>query len=114
VLFIDEAAAARAAIRGNVEALGLGGMSRIWRRDATRLGECAPMRPFDLAFIDPPYGKGLAVAALASLAGGGWLRSGALAVVEESRRGEFSAPDGFEPVKERAYGDTVVRFLAFQ
>ncbi len=111
ILFVDESAAARAAIRANVEALGLGGMSRIWRRDVTRMGRCAPMRPFDLAFLDPPYGKGLGEKALAALASGGWLKPGALVVLEESARADLAPLSGFTPVDAREYGDTRVHFL---
>src|SRR6478735_9674363 len=37
-LFVDDGVEARALLRGNVETLGLGGTSRIFRRDATKLG----------------------------------------------------------------------------
>src|SRR5215216_6470692 len=53
-------------------ALGLGGVTKVYRRDATNLGPAHPMEPFSLAFLDPPYGKGLAEKALASLRDGGW------------------------------------------
>ena len=64
-LFIDDGAQARALIRQNVEALGLGGITRIFRRDATRLGAAHPNEPFGLVFLEPPYRKGLAEKALA-------------------------------------------------
>ena len=73
-LFVDDGAEARALIRENVATLGLGGVTRIFRRDATRLGPVHPLAPFSLAFLDPPYGKGLAEQALASAHDGGWLR----------------------------------------
>ena len=57
VLFVDQGAEARALLRENVAALGLGGVSRIFRRDATKLGEAHPVPPFSLAFLDPPYGQ---------------------------------------------------------
>src|SRR4051794_551798 len=60
VLFVDEGAEARALLRGNVDALGAGGASKVYRRDATRLGPAHPMEPYSLVFLDPPYGKGLA------------------------------------------------------
>ena len=59
-LFVDDGAEARALLRENVTALGLGGTSRIFRRDATKLGPVHPLEPFTLAFLDPPYGQGLA------------------------------------------------------
>ena len=110
-LFVDTDTAARAAMRDNLVRLGLQGRGKIWRRDATKMGRCTPMKPFDIVFLDPPYGHGLARQALASLAEGGWLVPGALAVVEESARSPFTPPQGFSLLDERSYGDTVVRFL---
>src|SRR6185295_10828377 len=72
-LFVDDAAAARALLRENVATLGLGGTTRIFRRDATRLGPAHPLDPFGLVFLDPPYGKKLAEKALVSARDGGWL-----------------------------------------
>jgi len=69
-LLVDNGSEARALLRGNVEALALGGVTRIWRADATKLGSAPKGRgPFALAFLDPPYGEGLAGPALASLVG---------------------------------------------
>ena len=109
-LFIDNGAEARALLRQNVEALGLGGVTKVFRRDATRLGMAHPVEPFSLAFLDPPYGKGLAGQALASLHDGGWLKPDALVVVEEET-GAFAAPEGFEEIERRAYVDTELVFL---
>jgi 16S rRNA (guanine966-N2)-methyltransferase len=53
-LLVDDGAEARALIRENVAALGLGGVTRIFRRDATKLGPAHPLEPFSLAFLDPP------------------------------------------------------------
>src|SRR5881227_1529517 len=103
-LFVDNGAEARALLRNNVEALGLGGVTKVYRRDATNLGPAHPMEPFSLAFLDPPYGKGLAEKALASLRDGGWL-AGALLVVEEAKTAAFAAPDGFEELERRSYDD---------
>src|SRR3974390_2223152 len=62
---------ASALLRNNIEALGLGGVTKVFRRDATNLGPAHPVEPFSIAFLDPPYGKGLAEKALASLRAGG-------------------------------------------
>ncbi len=67
-------------------------MTKVYRRDATNLGPAHPLEPFSLAFLDPPYGKGLAEQALASLRDGGWLTPQALVVVEEATVGEVRAP----------------------
>ena len=110
-LFVDDHAESRALIRRNVETLALTGVTRIFRRDATRLGPAERMGPFDLVFADPPYGKGLAERALASAQEGGWLAPGAVVVVEESAEAELSAPEGFAEIDRRRYGDTQVVFL---
>src|SRR5437667_173748 len=109
-LLIDDGAEARALIRGNVEALGLGGMARIFRRDATKLGGAHPLAPFSLVFADPPYGKGFGEAALLSAREGGWLEPGALIVVEEAKHC-FAAPEAFDEIERRAYDDTELIFL---
>jgi len=110
-LFIDNGAEARALMRNNVEALGLGGVTKIYRRDATHLGPAHPVEPFSLVFLDPPYAKGLAEKALVSLRDGGWLTPDALLVVEEAKAAEFAAPDGFEELERRVYDDTEFVFL---
>jgi 16S rRNA (guanine966-N2)-methyltransferase len=109
-LFVDDGAEARALIRNNVEALGAGGTSRVFRRDATRLGPAAPLDPFSLILLDPPYGKGLAEKALVSARDGGWLTPDALIVVEEAK-GAFVTPDVFEEIERRDYDDTEIVFL---
>ena len=110
-LFVDNSAEARALLRANVEALALGGVTRIWRADATRLGSAPAGGPFALAFLDPPYGQGLAGPALVSLVAGGWLDPDALCIVEEDAKAEIAAPSGLARVDERIYGDTRIAVL---
>jgi 16S rRNA (guanine966-N2)-methyltransferase len=110
-LFVDDAATARALIRQNVEALGLGGVTRLFRRDATRLGPVHPVEPFSLAFLDPPYGQGLAEKALAAARDGGWLAPDALVVVEEAADAAVTAPDGYAELERRRYDETEFVFL---
>jgi 16S rRNA (guanine966-N2)-methyltransferase len=69
------------------------------------------MEPFSLVFLDPPYGKGLAEKALASLRDGGWLTPAALLVVEEAKAAGFVSPEGFEELERRVYDDTEFVFL---
>lgn len=107
-LFVEESAEARAAIRRNVEALGLTGASKIWRRDATKLGAAGTMQSFDLVFCDPPYGKGLGERALAAAVEGGWLGNRAIAVLEERASVEFAWPPPLEEIDRRRYGDTAI------
>jgi 16S rRNA (guanine966-N2)-methyltransferase len=109
-LFVDEEAEARALLRQNVEALGVAAATRIFRRDATKLGAAHPNEPFSLVFLDPPYGKGLAEKALVSAREGGWLTADALIVVEEETEA-FKPPEGFEEIERRKYDDTEFTIL---
>jgi 16S rRNA (guanine966-N2)-methyltransferase len=115
-LFVETDEAARGAIRENVEAMGLFGRTRVHRRDAVQLGQRpgADGPAFDLAFLDPPYGKGLGETALVRLAEGGWLAPGALVVFE---RGAGEAPleaEGYETLDTRDYGAARVWFHRFR
>jgi 16S rRNA (guanine966-N2)-methyltransferase len=113
-LFVDDGAEARALIRANVEQLGLGGVTRVFRRDATRLGPAHPVEPFSLVFADPPYGRGLAEQALAAACDGGWLVPDALVVVEEAVDAQFTVPQVFEEIERRSYDDTEVIILRYR
>ena len=110
-LFVDNGTEARALLRNNVEALGLGGMTKVFRRDASNLGMAHPVEPFSLVFLDPPYRMKLGEKALASLRDGGWLTPAALLVVEEAKAADFAAPDGFLELERRVYDDTEFVFL---
>jgi 16S rRNA (guanine966-N2)-methyltransferase len=110
-LFVEDGAEGRALIRQNVDTLGVGGATRLFRRDATKLGPAHPLAPFALAFLDPPYRKGLGELALGAARDGNWLTPNALAVVEEAADAGFTAPDGFEELERRRYDDTEFTFL---
>ena len=112
-LFVDESAEARGVIRRNADALGVIGLAKIWRRDATRLGPCAPQPGFDLVFADPPYGKDLGVKALHALVQGHWLNAAAVVVLEESLKADLPDIAGLDLLDRRDYGDTRVRFYRF-
>lgn len=111
-LFVEEDAAARALIRTNIEAFGLMGRTKILRRDATGLG-AAPYAPHDIAFMDPPYGQGLAERALASLAASTWLVPGAIVVIEERKDWPLALPAQFEALDARTWSDTKVTFARY-
>ena len=113
-LFVEDAAEARALIRNHVEAFGLTGETRLFRRDATDLGPLGNMAPFSIAFLDPPYGKGLGERALMSLSGGGWLIAGALVVLEERAGTSLELPSAYQAGDTRTYGDTDVHFLRYR
>jgi 16S rRNA (guanine966-N2)-methyltransferase len=111
-LFVETDEEARGAIRTNIEALSLFGTTRVHRRDATDLGQkpAGLGDPFDLVFLDPPYGKGLGERALARLAPGGWITPHAL-VVFECGADEAPAVASFTQLDARIYGAAKVLFL---
>lgn len=110
-LFVEDASQSRAIIRDNVEALQLTGVTKIFRRDASKLGPRGAFEQFDLVFCDPPYGKGLAERALASAREGDWLSDNALIAVEEAVAAKFAAPSGFDELERRDYDDTELVIL---
>ena len=109
--FMDTSAAALDCVRANAEALGEGARSTYRAADATR----PPLAPdaVSLAFLDPPYGTGLAATALAALAAAGWLAPAALAAVEVGRDEPLEPPARFEALDERATGAARLLILRF-
>ncbi|WP_269514003.1 16S rRNA (guanine(966)-N(2))-methyltransferase RsmD [Brevundimonas subvibrioides] len=112
-LFVETDEAARGAIRENADTFGVMGATRVHRRSAIDLGA----RPgsdgeaFDLAFLDPPYGRGLGEQSLQRLLEGNWLKPGALVVFERgSDEPEIETP-GYERLDARDYGAARVLFL---
>lgn len=112
-LFVEDDPLARGVIRQNVEAFGLTGVTRIWRRDATSLGPANPRDRFDIAFLDPPYGNGLGERALIAARTGGWLDDGAIIVLEESADSVIDWPSGFVVLDARQWGGTQVHFARY-
>ena len=113
-LFVETDAEARGLIRRNVEAFGLTGITRIFRRDAMDLGPAGARDRYNLVLLDPPYAKGLGERALASAAAGGWLAPGAVAVLEEREDAAILLPAGFEQLDRRSWGDTQAVFARWR
>jgi 16S rRNA (guanine966-N2)-methyltransferase len=111
-VFVDTGAEARGIIRDHIEAFGIAGFAKLLRRDATALGPAGTMGPFELVFLDPPYGKGLGEQALVSLQSGGWLAQDATIVLEESSEVELTLPEGFHLDDRREYGAAAVHFIS--
>lgn len=108
VRFVEDGRVGQGLIRKNIDITRVQDRATLIRRDATRLGDC-PEDPFDLVFLDPPYGKGLGDKALRVAQQGGWLAPGALIVWEENA--PMPTPEGFKAEGSRRYGDTHVTLL---
>jgi 16S rRNA (guanine966-N2)-methyltransferase len=107
---VDSAAPAVAAIRRNLEALGV--HAEVVRQSAQRFVEAASRdaRQYDLVFLDPPYRHGSTLGRELTSALRPILAAGARVVAESDRR----SPLGLELVliDERRYGDTLIQIHA--
>jgi pantetheine-phosphate adenylyltransferase len=114
-VFVDRSPGSLAALRRNLDELGLRDRSRIVRGDALRairrLGREGAR--FELILADPPYASGEAERALAEVVACGLLVPGGTLVLECGRRHPLPTPEALSVVDQRHYGDTrVVRFVA--
>jgi 16S rRNA (guanine966-N2)-methyltransferase len=112
-LFVDDSAESRAVIRRNIEALDLTGATKIWRRNAAALGRLDTLAPFDLAFLDPPYGQGLIKPALTAMHEGGWLAQGAVVIAESDENDSIMPPGAYLTIDRRPYGGTIITLLRY-
>lgn len=110
VCFIENGRSGQRLVSQNIRKLRVEGEANLMRNDATRLGAW-PNAPFDLVFLDPPYGKGMGQAALAAAHDGGWIAGGATVVWEESA--PMPVSQGFAPLDNRRFGDTHVTLLRY-
>ncbi|MFK7835174.1 MAG: 16S rRNA (guanine(966)-N(2))-methyltransferase RsmD [Sulfitobacter sp.] len=108
VCFVENGRVGQRLIGENIAKLRAENHATLMRNDATRLGAW-PHAPFNLVFLDPPYGKGMGQKALASARTGGWLSASATVVWEESA--PMQAPEGFRRIETRKYGDTHVTLM---
>ncbi|MEP2921798.1 MAG: 16S rRNA (guanine(966)-N(2))-methyltransferase RsmD [Sulfitobacter sp.] len=109
-VFVENGRTSQKLIAENIAKLRVEETTTVMRNDATALGAW-PSAPFDLVFLDPPYGKSMGQAALSAAAQGGWLAAGATVVWEENA--PMHAPRGFSRTDRRKYGDTHVTLLNY-
>jgi 16S rRNA (guanine966-N2)-methyltransferase len=112
-VLVERDHAAVAAIKRNLATTRLRGQGRVQGNTvATFLAGKPPAeRPFDLVFLDPPYGTTPREVArvLSGLDGSGWLAEGSAVVIERpSGAGPAPVPEAWEATWERGYGDTLV------
>lgn len=112
-LFVDNSVEGRSLVRENMQTMGVAARARLFKRDATRIGDRGKMEPFTLAFLDPPYGKGLGERTLDALDKGDWLAPDALIVFEESSKADVSIPDAYTQLDKRSMGEACLRFLRY-
>lgn len=101
VTFVENHAASLALLNQNIQTLNVADEVRVIRTDARRLSPVPA--PFDLLFLDPPYGQDLIAPTVDSLKQAGWVQPGSIIVIE-SEEGLTPAFEGFAPLKERVMG----------
>ncbi len=112
VVFVDRNREALALCRRNAATLGFAEKADFRLMDLTHAGPMAEL--FDLVFLDPPYGEGLAGKALAVIKDAGWLSPAAIVVIEADRSQPEIVPPGFAAIDSRDYGRTRIVLVARQ
>ncbi|MEM8776583.1 MAG: 16S rRNA (guanine(966)-N(2))-methyltransferase RsmD [Pseudomonadota bacterium] len=106
--FVENGRVSQKILRQNVDICDVADVTQVITRDAVKLSSNHD-DPFDLIFLDPPYGKMLGEAALRNAMDHGWIAKNSVVVWEEGYAIEVL--DRFTLLDERRYGDTVVHFL---
>lgn len=107
--FVDVARASCRLVEQNAATLGAKAQIQVLNRPATNLPPVSA--PFDLLFLDPPYGKDLVAPALAHLRQQGWVAEDALLVVETPKEEEVADP-AWEVLRTAVYGATRITLLS--
>lgn len=110
VTFVDQNQQRLNLARENAKHLGESENVSFVRSDSSSLPRA--MRQHDLVFIDPPYTQGLGAPALKSLARQGWLKTGAVLILEGGKEDEPPEVDGYALLDTRVLGRT--RLSVFQ
>lgn len=108
VTFVDDGRISQGLIAKNIDLLKARDQTQLIRRNALKLGP-NPDAPYDVIFLDPPYGKGLGGKALAAASEGGWIAPDALIIWEEST--PQTCPAGYTLESSRKYGDTHITLM---
>ncbi len=112
-LFVETESSARGCIRDNVETFQLFGVTRIHRRSAVDLGPkpAGVGAPFDVVFLDPPYGYNLVPPAMEQLIRGAWITADALVIAETGADEEAPVTPGWKALDQRIYGAARISFF---
>lgn len=113
VLFVEQSIEGRGLLRQNTDNLSLQGCTKIFKRDATKLGPLSKFEPFTILFADPPYGQGLGEKAIKSAVENGWMDDQALVILEEHSDIEPNLDDRFTQIDKRPFGETNIWFYSY-
>ena len=105
VVFVEQFPAAARTLQEQLARLGGAAKGRIFQMGAARFLR-APAAPFDLAFLDPPFGANALAEYVPLLDEGGWLKDGGLVYLENERAAGVPAlPSRWELLKSKSAGE---------
>jgi 16S rRNA (guanine(966)-N(2))-methyltransferase RsmD len=114
-VLVDQGTQAARVIPANIRTCGLGDRAVFRHADTLReLPRLAAEGPFDLIFLDPPYGRGLVPQVVAVVAELGLLAPAGLVCAEAARQDEVPEEiGGLRRIDRRLYGSTAVHFFSY-
>ena len=106
--FVEKDRLAVGSLRSNLASLGATERAEVLSQSVEHLPD--PAAPFDLIFLDPPYGTGLAQGAIDRLAAGSWLAPGGWLSVELHKEA-VSLPPEMHVAAERRFGKATIMLI---
>lgn len=107
-VFVDSQPKSLKVLNANLAALALGDRSEVLRCDARRLP--IQNQPFQVLFLDPPYGQDLIPPSLDSLKAGGWIGPASVICLECAASEKLQLANWLVGEKERVIGETRLIF----
>ncbi len=104
-VFVEQFPAAARALQEQLVRFGGTARGRILEMGAARFLR-TPVEPFDIAFLDPPFGANALAEYIPLLDGGGWLKPNGLVYLENERTAGVPAlPGHWEVLKSKSAGE---------
>lgn len=112
VTFVEQDVELIAALEQNLRQLGLSGCARVYAEDVLSYLEVTrPSSPYDIVFLDPPYGRGLVFRTVEKLASWPGFGKGSLGIAKTFKKERFAGPDSMVLLDDRVWGDDRLLFF---
>ena len=103
-VFVEQSFAAARNLQEQLNRLGAGQKGRVAEMGAARFLR-TPAPPFDIVFLDPPFGQDALAQYVPLLEAGHWVKPGGLVYLENERAGSLALPDCWELLKSKSAGE---------